>query len=395
MNFKAKSAVFTSAIALSMMLAACGSDDNSSNVEREEGSSSSVEETSSSSVEESSSSVKSDLPKGTRAATLDDLEKNLSLGEMFGTELFFAAGAKQGVFSLWILDDESNQEVGWIVVHSDFKDGVIEIGMKNGSYMGAETENANKMQEFFEKSGKLEFVVKDEKTLQVSINGGDYKDVEKAKVPVSSTTISDGTQLQGVKLTCKTDDGQQVYSFYKGRYLVEETVDKKTVWSAGYYDIERSHLLMLPVFYNEDVYSMVSASVSSDYEMIFDAGDSQKCEKTKLDYKDVDREALVGEWVAPEDGLDWTLTFKKSGDYSVEAKKGREPAELKSGIWDIYGNMLFLKNTTCKNRDDGTKCTTAVKGSIEGFDAEKGFTFNHDDPDSPAVPKTWTLPQYE
>lgn len=386
MNFKAKSAVFTSAIALSMMLAACGSDDNSSNVEREEGSSSSVQETSSSSVEESSSSVKSDLPKGMRAATLDDLEKNLTLGSMFGTEVYLASGAKQGVFSIWIPD------TAWIAVRSDFENGVIEYGPEKGSFMGIDAEAADEMKAFFDKTGKMQFVVKDEKKLQVSINGGDYIDVEKAKVQISSSWISDGTELHGVQLSCKNGDTKQVYSFYKGRYVVEETVKKETTWSAGYYDIERSHLLMLPVFFNQPVYSMVSGMVSTDFDIRMDTGDSLKCEKETIKYKDIDFEAIAGEWVAPENGYDWTLTLKKSGDYSVEAKKGANTEDLKSGIWDVYGDVLLLKNKKCMHTSE---CASAVKGTIEGFDAKKGFTFNHDDDDSPKVPTTWTVPQYE
>ena len=191
MNFKACSAV-ASAFAMSLMLAACGSDDNSSNVERGEDSSSSVKE-SSSSVEESSSSAAPELPKGLRAATLEDLEKNMTLGEMFGTQIYLAAGAKQGVFSIWIPD------TAWIAVRSDFENGVIEYGKSNGSFMGIDSKASDDMQKFFEKSGKLQFVVKDEKKLQVSINDGDYIDVEKANVPVSTNWISDGTQLQGVR----------------------------------------------------------------------------------------------------------------------------------------------------------------------------------------------------
>ena len=384
MNYKACSAV-VSAFAMSLMLAACGSDDNSSNVERDEGSSSSVEE-SSSSVEESSSSAAPELPKGLRAATLDDLEKNMTLGEKFGTQIYLAAGAKQGVFSIWIPD------TAWIAVRSNFENGIIEFGPKNGSYMGIDSKASDSMKEFFEATGKLQFVVKDEKKLQVSINDGDYIDVEKANVQISSNWISDGTQLQGVKLSCKNGDAKQDYSFYKGRYIVEETVKDKSSWSAGYYDIERSHLLMLPVFFNEAVFSMVSAQVSSDFDINMDTGESYKCEKSTFKFKDVDQEALAGEWIAPEKGLDWTLTLKKSGDYSVVAKKGANTEELKSGIWDVYGDVLLLKNSSCLHPSE---CASAVRGAIEGFDSKKGFTFNHDDSDTPAVPTTWTVPQYE
>jgi hypothetical protein len=36
-----------------------------------------------------------------------------------------------------------------------------------------------------------------------------------------------------------------------------------------------------------------------------------------------------------------------------------------------------------------------VKGAVEGFDPQKGFTYKHDDRSTPAMPKDWTLPQYE
>ena len=384
MKFKAVSAVL-SAFAMTMMLADCGSDDNSSNVEREEGSSSSVKE-SSSSVEESSSSAAPEFPKGMRAATLDDLEKNLSLGSMFGVDIYLASGAKQGVFSIWIPDS------AWIAVRSDFENGLIEYGPKNGSFMGTDAKSADSLKNFFEKSGKMQFVVKDEKKLQVSINDGDYIDVEKAKVQVLSSWVSDGTELQGVKLSCKNGDAQQVYSFYKGRYVLEETEKKESKWSAGYYDIERSHLLMLPVFFNAPVFSMISAMVGTDFNIRMDTGDSLKCEKSTIKYKDIDAEAIAGEWVAPESGYDWTLTLKKSGDYSVDGKKGANTEDFKSGIWDVYGDVLLLKNTSCLHPSE---CASAVKGTVEGFDAKKGFTFNHDDDGSPAMPKTWTVPQYE
>ena len=118
-------AIWPAAVAATTMFAACGSDDNSSNVEREEGASSSVEATSSSS-EESSSSEKREVPEGTRAATLDDLQKNMALGKMFGSDIYLATGAKLGVFSIWIPD------TAWIAVHSEFKDGVLDHGDRYG-----------------------------------------------------------------------------------------------------------------------------------------------------------------------------------------------------------------------------------------------------------------------
>ena len=377
-------AIWPAAVAATMMFAACGSDDNSSNVEREEGASSSVEATSSSS-EESSSSEKREVPEGTRAATLDDLQKNMALGKMFGSDIYLATGAKLGVFSIWIPD------TAWIAVHSEFKDGVLEYGKSNGSIMATATAVSDSLTAFFEKGGKIEFVVKGEK-LQYSINGGDYADVEKADVKTSSNWLSDGTKLQGVRLSCKNDDAKQTYSFYKGRYVVEESIGDSSFWSAGFYDIQRSHLLMTPVFFNKSAYSLVSGQVSSDFNLSMDTGAEIKCEKTTFMFDEVDRDSIAKEWVADADGVDWTLKLKTSGEYALDATKGKNSEDVRSGKWDIYGDILFLKNSSCQSP---SKCAKSVKGAVEGFDPQKGFTYKHDDSSTPVMPKDWTLPQYE
>ena len=377
-------AIWPAAVAATMMFAACGSDDNSSNVEREEGASSSVEATSSSS-EESSSSEKREVPEGTRVATLDDLQKNMALGKMFGSDIYLATGAKLGVFSIWIPD------TAWIAVHSEFKDGVLEYGKSNGSIMATATAVSDSLTAFFEKGGKIEFVVKGEK-LQYSINGGDYADVEKADVKTSSNWLSDGTKLHGVRLSCKNDDAKQTYSFYKGRYVVEESIGASSFWSAGFYDIQRSHLLMTPVFFNKSAYSLVSGQVSSDFNLSMDTGAEIKCEKTTFMFDEVDRDSIAKEWVADADGVDWTLKLKTSGEYALDATKGKNSEDVRSGKWDIYGDILFLKNSSCQSP---SKCAKSVKGAVEGFDSQKGFTYKHDDSSTPVMPKDWTLPQYE
>ena len=378
-------AILPAAVAATMMFVACGSDDNSSNVERDEGSSSSIEETSSSSKEQSSSSEKRDVPEGTRIASLDDLQKNMSLGKMFGSEIYLATGAKLGVFSLWIPD------TAWIAVHSEFKDGVLEYGKSNGSIMTTNADVADSMSAFFEKGGKIEFVVKGEK-LQYSINGSDYADVEKVDVKTSPNWLSDGTKLQGVKFSCKNGDSQQSYSFYKGRYVVEESIKDSSFWSAGYYDIQRSHLLMTPVFFDKSAYSLVSGQVSSEFNLSMDTGAEYKCEKTTFKFDELERDSIANEWIADADGVDWSMNLKKSGEYSLDATKGKNPEDVRSGKWDVYGDILLLKNTSCQSP---SKCAKSVKGSVEGFDPQKGFTYNHDDSSTPVMPKDWTLPQYE
>lgn len=372
------------AVAASMMFAACGSDDNSSNVERGEGSSSSVEETSSSSVEESSSSISRDVPEGARVATLDDLEKNMSLGQLFGTDVYLATGVKKGMFSIWIPD------TAWIVVRSDFKDGVLEYGKSNGSFMGLKgIAIVESMNEFFNDGGKLDFIVNDKEQLQVSVNGGKYVDVNKTSVSYTDSWFYDAAKLKGIKLSCTAKDGKLDYTFFDGRYLLEETGAESSKWSAGYYDIHRSRLLMLPVFYDSPVYALSSGKLSSEFQLDFDTGDKAQCEKSSFEFEAIDHDSIAGEWVASKDGSDWVLKLKKSGDYSVEAKKSQTTV-LKSGTWDVYGDMLFLRNLKC---GEGNSCPRAVKGSVEGLDPKVGFTFNHND--EKAVPTVWTLPKYE
>ena len=382
------SMIFPATVAASMMFAACGSDDNSSNVERDDGVSSSIEESSSSeaSDEKSSSSKEADAPKGTREATLDDLEKNMYLGKMFGTDVYLATGSKQGVFSIWIPDS------AWIAVRSDFKNGELEYGKSNGSYMGTDAKSANEMQKFFEKSGKLKFIVNEKDQLQVSVNDGEYVDVEKANVTTSKNWLSDASDLQGVKLTCKDGDKKLDYTFYKGRYLVEESKGDSSNWYAGYYDIQRSQLLMLPVFFENPVASMATAQVSPEFNLTMVTGLSLDCNKKTFKLKEVDSKKLEGEWIAPDGGLDWILKLNKDGSYSVVAKSGRQTSLERSGAWTVYGDQLFLQNTRCSDLDE---CASAVKGTVEGLDPKSGFTYKHNDVSSAAFPEDWTVPQYE
>jgi hypothetical protein len=391
MNFKACSAV-VSAFAMSLMLAACGSDDNSSNVERgDEDSSSSVEETSSSSVAESSSSEDANVPKGTRAATLDDLKKNMTLGEMFDTEVFFATGNKQGVFSFWIEDPAP----AWIAARSDFKGGVIKVSTDNGSFMGADSKSGDEMQAFFEKGATFKFIVNEKDQLQVSVNDGDYKDVKDSPAEVDPNDISNASELQGVKLACKNDSLKlsQTYSFYKSHYFVEEKDGETASWSAGSYDIQRGSLLMLTELFDKEAYSMVTATVDKKFNMTIQAVAAMECEKSEVESKEIESENLVGTWVAYDDNVKWTLKLESNGAYSIESSLKKVPQEKRSGIWAVYGDQLMLMNKSCTAKEGEESCKTAVKGSVEKLDPEKGFTYKHDDKAS--IPTEWGLPQYE
>lgn len=391
MNKFFKKSLWASACVSAMFLGACGdSSSTSSNVEKGDGSSSSVESSSSSAAEEESSSSQVDInvPEGGRVATLADLDKNIALGDLFGTKAYLATGAKHDVFSIWVPD------TAWMGFFSEFKDGSISFGNGNGYFAGIDGDKVtDAMGEFWKKGGTISFIVNSEDKLQFSVNGGDYKDAETAKVAVSKNAISNGDDLNGVKLECKNGDSKVAYTFYEGRFLQESEGDDGLEWAAGYYDIQRSKLLMLQVFFNTKGYvPLTTMTVDSDYNLTSVSGAVYSCSKSSFKYDAIDAGKIAGEWVADGDGLDWTLTLNKSGEYSVEAKKAGNTEELKTGSWDIYGDLLVVKNKKCLKP---SKCVSAAKGTVSHFDAENGFDFDHSDSDTPAVPKTWTVQQYE
>ena len=80
------------------------------------------------------------------------------------------------------------------------------------------------------------------------------------------------------------------------------------------------------------------------------------------------------------------------GRASVWVKKVQK--EKRAGTWDVYGDQLLMKNTSCSiDKERGTTCPSAVKGSVEKLDPETGFTYKHDGTGS--MPTEWSLPEYE
>jgi hypothetical protein len=291
---------------------------------------------------------------------------------------------------MWVLNKDEN-EVGWAVVRSEFKDGTYRFDPQNGSFIGASVAEADSLRAFFNKGGTIQFKVNSGDTLLVAVNDGEFQEAKVISAQLPNTLIAKVDSLQSAKFKC--DNGQN-YVFYKDRYILEETVNDSLHWSAGYYDIQRGHLLMLPVFFNtRSISPLQSAKVNTDYSVTMDAGSKKfKCEKESFEYSEINREELVGTWDGSNESLEWSLKLGKDGSYSVDAKDGGVPKESKSGSWDVYGDQLMLLNEACMNPD---VCSSAVKGKVDGLDAKVGFTYNHDDGDSPAVPKVWTALQSE
>lgn len=397
---------------VSLVLAGCGdkgssADNNvehgdnaksSSSVSKDEKSSDSKDDKSSDSKGDSSSDSKGDssssssveVPKGARAATLEDLGKNMSLGKMFGTSVYLATGAKHGLFSLWVPD------TAWVVAGSSFDNGVLEINKSTAAIMGLSGPSVvDSMKALLADGVTINFIVNDKDSLQFSMDGGKtYANVGSASVKTNSAKMSQGDDLKGVRLTCKNDKKTDVYSFYEGRYYLETVSgDKVEAWSAGYYDIQRSYLLMLPKFFEGRTNSLYSFFVEPEtYTMSFYGNVENKCEKSTFKFESIDASDLVNEWEAVDGGLEWNLEYQSNGYFSVYARKGGDTQQSKEGYWDVYGDVLFMHATGCK---DPSSCTQDVKGVVSELDPKVGFEFAHSDTDEPVMPTTWTLPQYE
>lgn len=344
--------------------------------------------------EKSSSSVEVEVPSGTRVATLADLPKNLSLGDEFGTEVFLATGSKNGLFSLWGADS------AWIVFDSKFENGVLSFKSDAGFSGLSNTSQFKPMQDLLEKGATISFIVDPKDSVMFSTDGKNFKKAEPAMVSISNSKMSNAENLKGTRLTCKNGDLSEEYSFYNGRYFLEvKDGDKDVSWSAGYYDIHRSNLLMIPKFFMVQDTSKGRVSALSTYfvnpssmEFTFYGNLKKPCEKAELNYEEVAAKDMVGSWIAEDGSVEWSLDLKSSGEFKVLARESGDTKQSKAGIWDVYGDMMFWQAKGCLNP---SSCTQFVKGVVEGMDPKAGFRYNHDDSDSPKMPKIWTLPQYE
>lgn len=363
----------------SFMFWGCSDDDSTiSDIDREDVSSSGVK--SSSSVS-SSSEEKENLPEGTRSAKLSDLPKNLKLN-IDGHELHMATGVKQGLFSLWVLD------TGKVAVISDFNKGVLKIGSDNSSTSIISTlDEKYFLYKLVKKGMKITFTVKDGE-LQYSVDGADAVAAKTEQVSVGKAVLSNEEDLVGKAITCKSGDTTNVYKFFLGRFVLETKIGKKSSdFIGGYADIHRSTLFMIPMFFSNSVPSIMTEQVSSKFTL-----GNGEC--TNKDFKavNIDAKELALEWSSydKENNFDWTLKLEDDMTFDLRANGGED--EYKTGKWDVYGNVLLMKNEACLDPD---ACAKAVMGSIEDYEKGQGFTFDHNSSEKPALPKEWVVQQYE
>ena len=399
-----RSFLLAGCVAASLSLFACGDDSSSApnNVDRDtiessndndDSSSSSVEESSSSEAPESSSSA-----PGVRAATMDDFSKHMVIKGLFGKDISFAAGSKHGTFSLWVPGD--GYEDAWMVINTDFKDGVINVAGSTVSYATTESGAAtDSLVRFAGSKDKLSFIVDEETEKLLCVYNGDTLDVETEKVKVKDKTITSGDSLAGKRLSCDRGDTTDVYSFYDGTYMLSHVVGDSATphdkWSTGYYDIQRSRLLLLTAYMSKSARALTTLEVSDAYALTTVSGTKTECKMETFKYTNLDASKLAGEWDGTEGDASWTLNLKSDGKFKALSNEGR--TDSREGAWDVFGDLLVLEVQGCMD----VACLSVV-GTVSDFDAAKGFSFKYtasyadDGKTHPGeLPYAWKAPQYE
>ena len=398
-------------VAASLSLFACGDDSSSSpnNVDKDtiessadngdnpDSSGGKTPDSSSSEEDNPESSSSAEEKDGIREATLDDLQKNMVIKDMFGTDIVFSAGSKKGLFAFFLPGEDYDS--AWVVVHSDFKKGAIEFNNSNASYATIGSEGTVKsMKELVTEKASMSFIVKnvDEDSTLLCVFKGDTLEVQTTKVKVNATLITDGTSLKGKRLTCKDDNLTNVFSFFDGSYvkfLVKES--DTTHWNAGYYDILRGKFFALTQ-HTDSMAMLLTADLSTSYTMTSVSGAKSECSDAELKYTGIDSEKIASEWDAVDGELSWTMNLKTDGTFAIRANEGRD--EIRNGEWSVFGDYLVLQSKECSN----VACKAEIIGQVTDFDAAKGFTYSHwpsypkdGENNGNELPSKWTAAVYE
>jgi len=349
---------------------------------------------SSSSAEAPESSSSADVPKGARAAKLEDLEKNIEL-KLFDQTVYLSTGSKQGLVALRIPDEM------WLVTYTNFANGEVKFADDNVGKQYAETDAVKKILEKLKsKDGfSISFIVDKDDVVKYSVNGSnEYNEAVKASVAVQKGKVSKAADIQNKIYECTDGDTTRTFTFFDNSYIVDVTAGKKLAyWIGGHYDIQRSTLLMRPAYFSQPVYSMYSYSVGTDNTIASDAA-SMNCKVEAVEYEYEKASDFVGEWQAKKDGIDWEFTLKADGTYELSAFQGNKNVEAKNGVWEIYGYHMMMRNKGCLHPD---KCTSSLHGQLQTGPIDKatnkisGFSFIHNDTDTPKIPTSFDAPQYE
>lgn len=399
-----KTFLWAGCLVASLSLFACGDDSSSSpddNVDREdskltESSSSVEEEESSSSVEEESSSSEEVIK--IRAAKLEDFEKNMVLKGLFGKDIYLSTGSKNGMFSLWLPGEV--QDSAWVVVRSDFENGEIQFNSDNATVAYIDGKGTiDSLKALVEDKKSITFIVNEEgeePVLQYFVGKGDTNEVKTSKMKVPDNVLSSAESIVGKTLSCAMDDTTRYYSFYDDSFLMLSVADGDTIdWVAGYFDIQHNKLLMNTKFFKKSASVLYTVEVSPAFELAFTSGLKLSCKSSDFKFENIDFDEIAGEWDATDDGLNWSMDLKEDASFEIKAAEGRE--DIRRGNWNVLGDILFLKSTTCVDRT-----CQGIMGKVTKFDAKKGFTYTHTasypndgEEHSPELPTEWQLPRYE
>ncbi|WP_295858234.1 hypothetical protein [uncultured Fibrobacter sp.] len=365
-------------------------DAKSSSSKKDDTESSSSKKTSdkSSSSQDKASTSSSDKPsEGKRAAKLEDLEKNMEL-KLFDQTVYLSTGSKQGVIALRIPNEL------WAVTYTDFANGVVSFEKDNTGLQYSQTDAANKIAEKVNEGFKISFVVdKDGKVLYSVDDSEDYSEAVKASVAVQKGKISKAENIQDKIYECADGDSTRIIKFFDNSYICETSVDDSVVnWHAGRYDIQRSTLLMRPLHhYAGWLRTMFNYSVGTDNTITTFKGEIMNCTVKDVEYDYEKAEDFVGEWVATNDGVEWTFSLNADGTSKLEAFEDGEKVEYKSGTWEIYGYYMLINNKMYMHPGS----TPSIYGQLQAGPIDRktgkisGFSYIHSDPDTPHIPTSF------
>ena len=340
-----------------------------------------------------SSSSSAAVPGGTRVAKLADLEKNIEL-KLFDQTVYLSTGSKQGLVALRIPDEM------WLVTYTDFANGEVKFVDGNVGKQYAETDAVKKILEKVKTGITISFIVDKDDKVKYAVNGSkEYSEAVKASVAVLKGKVSKAEDLKNKIYKCTDGDTTRTFTFFDNSYIVDNGVgDKVAYWIGGHYDIQRSTLLMRPAYYSKSVYSMFTYSVGTDNTIAPSDGKAMNCNVEASEYAYEKASDFVGEWQASNNGIDWEFSLKADGTFELAAFEGNKNVESKTGVWEVYGYHMMMRNTGCLHPD---KCTTSIHGQLQTGPIDKatnkisGFSFIHNDTDTPKIPTSFDAPQYE
>lgn len=383
MNLKKVSSVALTSAAL--LFTACGSD-SSSSPNRESDSSSSTETSSSSVVNEEAAEIEA----------LVEETPNMLLTKKGDANIWLVAGST-GLYSLWAIDTASSStSYATVATMGDITTGTLAFSKTEDGFVYAKgVSQGEAFIKWLEKGISLQFSVKDS-ALMVSIDGDDPVAVQKATRKVTSGYLSKADSLVGKKLEWSNGDSSSVYRFYKnGEYIRLKTDGEEDGFEAGYYDVHRQILMLLPKEHVGSVSALTryTAKVDGDSYTLDDeiSAKTYKASSIKVSYPDVELLSANGWESESNDTLLWTLDLQENNRYLIEGKTGVTDNTLKirrKGDWSVYGDYLVMTVDTCQ-AITSVKCPTEY-GQITTL-SEETFEFDNAIEDNEyAAPKKWT-----